>query len=202
MHIEVFADIVCPFTHVGLRRLRDVRAQRAGKTPIEIHAWPLEFVNGEPVDRHVVAREVAALRASVAPELFAGFDRASWPATSIPAFGLVTSAYAHDDATGEAISFAVRDALFEQGLDVADLDVLRHIGTPYGVAPLTPASAEAAARRDFERGRNRLVRGSPHFFVGDRDWFCPGLHIVERGNTFDIEVAGDTMQEFYDAAFV
>jgi predicted DsbA family dithiol-disulfide isomerase len=201
MRIEVFADIVCPFTHVGLRRLRDMRAERGSKTPIAIHAWPLELVNGEPVDRNVVAREIAALRTSVAPELFAGFDRAAWPVTSIPAFGLVTSAYAHDDATGEAISFAVRDALFEQGLDVADRDVLRHIGAPYGVEPLTPAAADAAARRDFERGRNRLVRGSPHFFVGSHDWFCPGLHIVERGNTFDIEVAGATMEEFYGAAF-
>ena len=26
-HIEVFADIVCPFTHVGLRRLREVRPE-------------------------------------------------------------------------------------------------------------------------------------------------------------------------------
>src|SRR5690242_6146421 len=118
MHIEVFADIVCPFTHVGLRRLREARAQRHGKTPIRVHAWPLEFVNGQPVDRHLVAHEIAALRASVAPELFTGFDGASWPATSIPAFGLVANAYGHEDATGEAITFAVRDALFEQGLDI------------------------------------------------------------------------------------
>lgn len=201
MRIEVFADIVCPFTHVGLRRLRDMRADRGSTAPITVHAWPLEFVNGEPVDRNLVAREIAALRASVAPELFAGFDRAAWPVTSIPAFGLVTSAYAHDDATGEAISFAVRDALFEQGLDVADRDVLRHIGAPYGVEPLTPAAAEAAARHDFERGRNRLVRGSPHFFVGDRDWFCPGLDITPRGDILNIEVAVETMEEFYDVAF-
>jgi len=201
MRIEVFADIVCPFTHVGLRRLRDARAQRHGTTPIAVHAWPLEFVNGEPVDGRVVAHEIAALRASVAPELFTGFDAAPWPGTSIPAFGLVANGYARDDATGEALSFAVRDALFEEGLDVADVDVLRHIGAPYGVAPMSQAAAETAARRDFERGRNRLVLGSPHFFVGDRDWFCPGLNITAQGDTYDVELAADTMQEFYDTAF-
>ena len=201
MHIEVFADVVCPFTHVGLRRLREVRAQRHGKMPISVHAWPLEYVNGQPVDRHLVAHEIAALQASVAPECFTGFDSASWPASSIPAFGLVANAYPREDATGEAITFAVRDALFEQGLDIADVEVLRHIGAPFGVAPMGPAAAEAAARRDLERGRNRLVRGSPHFFVGDRNWFCPGLNITKRGEVLDIDIAENTMQEFYDTAF-
>ena len=200
MRIEVFADIVCPFTHVGLRRLRDMRAERDSKTPIEIHAWPLELVNGEPVDRNVVAREIAALRASVAPELFAGFDRAAWPATSIPAFGLVTSAYAHDEATGEAISFAVRDALFEQGLDVADGDVLRHIGAPYGVEPLTPAAADAARAATSNAAAIGWCEGHHTSSSATANWFCPGLHITGHGSTFDIEVAGDTMEEFYAAA--
>jgi predicted DsbA family dithiol-disulfide isomerase len=201
MRIEVFADIVCPFTHVGLRRLRQARAQKRGKASIAVHAWPLEWVNGEPVDRDLVADEIAALQASVAPELFKGFDAAPWPATSIPAFGLVASGYALDDATGEALTFAVRDALFEESRDIADAEVLHHIGAPYGVAPMSQADAEAAARQDFERGRNRLVRGSPHFFVGDRDWFCPGLNITKRGEVLDIDVAENTMQEFYDTAF-
>jgi predicted DsbA family dithiol-disulfide isomerase len=201
MRIEVFADIVCPFTHVGLRRLRERRAERTSKPLIAVHAWPLEFVNGEPVGHSLVAREIAALRASVAPDLFTGFDQAPWPATSIPAFGLVASGYAREDATGEALSFAVRDALFEQGLDIADVDVLRHLGAPYGVTPLPLVEAEAATRRDFERGRNRLVRGSPHFFVGDRDWFCPSLNITPRGDILNIDVAVETMEEFYDVAF-
>ncbi len=200
MRIEVFADIVCPFTHVGLRRLADERLRRGTKTPVAVHAWPLEWVNGHPLDPDLAAGEIAALRESVAPDLFKGFDRGTWPPTSIPAFGLVASAYAHDDATGEAISLAVRDALFERGLDIADIDLLRQLGAPYGVIPLDPESADAAVRRDFELGRNRLVRGSPHFFIGNRDWFCPSLHVSHRGTKFEIEVADETMREFYEAA--
>ena len=72
-----------------------------------------------------MADEIAALQTSVAPELFKGFDAAPWPATSIPAFGLVSNGYALDDATGEALTFAVRDALFEECLDIADPEVLQ-----------------------------------------------------------------------------
>jgi predicted DsbA family dithiol-disulfide isomerase len=201
MRIEVYGDIVCPFTHVGLRRLTEAREGRHAFVPIRVHAWPLEWVNEHPLDRALVSREIDALRASVAPELFAGFDGGAWPRTSLPAFGLAARAYAHEDATGEAISLAIRDALFEQGLDIADLDVLRHIGAPYGVTPLDAAAARTAVHREFERGRTRLVRGSPHFFVGDRNWFCPTLEISHRDDgNFDISVAEDRLRDFYEAA--
>ena len=55
-------------------------------------------------------REIDALRATVAPDLFAGFDPKTFPRTSIPAFGLAAAAYRVDDATGEAVSFALRNA--------------------------------------------------------------------------------------------
>ena len=200
MRIEVYADIVCPFTHVALRRLTEAREGRHASVPIRVHAWPLEWVNGHPLDRALVGREIDALRASVASELFTGFDTGVWPRTSLPAFGLAASAYAHEDATGEVISLALRDAVFEQGLDIADIDVLRHIGAPYGVTPLDAAAARAAVHRDFERGRDRLVRGSPHFFVGDRGWFCPSLDISHNDGNFDIAVAEDRLREFYEVA--
>jgi predicted DsbA family dithiol-disulfide isomerase len=198
--VEVFADIVCPFTHVGLRRFRDERHARSVRVPVRIRAWPLELVNGTPLARDLVRREVEALRAAVMPDLFAGFEESTFPSTSIPAFGLAAAAYAVDHKTGEAVSFALRDALFEQGLDVADLDVLRAIGLPFGVVPLEAAAAEASARCDWERGKVRNVRGSPHFFVGDRSWFCPSLEVGHTGDRFDIAIAGDTMREFYEAA--
>jgi hypothetical protein len=45
------------------------------------------------------------------------------------------------------------------------------------------------------------VQGSPHFFVGDRGWFCPSLEISHRGEAFDVQVADRTMHEFYEEAF-
>jgi predicted DsbA family dithiol-disulfide isomerase len=199
--IEVFADIVCPFTHVGLRRLSEARRSRDTSPALRVRAWPLEWLNGAPLGPDVVAREIAALHAQVAPDLFAGFDVATFPRTSIPAFGLAAAAYALDDLTGEVVSLALRDALFERGQDVSDGDVLRTIGQPFGIEPLARTAAESAIRTDWERGKVRDVKGSPHFFVGDRGWFCPSLDISHEGQRFDVHVAEATMRDFYAAAF-
>jgi hypothetical protein len=100
--IEVFADVSCPFTHVELRRLVARRAAEGHATPVlVVRAWPLELVNGQPLDPGFVAEEVGALREQVAPDLFAGFDPAAFPVTSIPALALAHAAYAVDAPTGE-----------------------------------------------------------------------------------------------------
>src|SRR4051812_44589210 len=67
--IEVFADIVCPFTHVGLRRLLEARPATGRRMSVRVRAWPLELVNGTPVAADLAAREIEALRAGVAPHL-------------------------------------------------------------------------------------------------------------------------------------
>jgi predicted DsbA family dithiol-disulfide isomerase len=198
--IEVFADVVCPFTHVGLRRLSEARHAHDITIPMRVRAWPLELVNGAPLDPDLATKEIAALREQVAPELFAGFDAATFPRTSIPAFGLVAAAYAVDDATGETVSLAVREALFEQGDDISDYDVLRAIGRPFGIEPFDRNIAESAVRADWERGKARGVNGSPHFFVGDRGWFCPTLAITHEGERFEIQIADEAMRDFYAAA--
>jgi len=178
--IEVFADIVCPFTHVGLRRLSEARRSRETSPSVRVRAWPLEWLNGAPLDPAVVVREIDALRAQVAPDLFAGSMRRR---------------------SGEVLSLALRDALFERGRDVSDDDVLRTIGQPFGIEPLAHIAAESAIRTDWERGKARDVKGSPHFFVGDRGWFCPTLDISHEGQRFDVRVADETMRDFYAAAF-
>ena len=71
--VEVFAEVACPFTHVGLRRFVAERAAGGAARPLVVRAWPLEWVNGHPLDAHHVRAEIDALRETVAPELFAGF---------------------------------------------------------------------------------------------------------------------------------
>ena len=156
--VEVFADIVCPFTHVGLRRLSEARRGRETSPVVRVRAWPLEWLNGVPLDPDMVAHEIDALRAQVAPDMFAGFDAATFPRTSIPAFGLAAAAYAVDDLTGEVMSLALRDALFERGKDISDDDVLREIGQPFGVEPLARSVAESAVRTDWERGKRETCK--------------------------------------------
>jgi len=199
--VEVFADIVCPFTHVGLRRLSQERSVRERCVALRVRAWPLEWINGAALGPDLLAQEIGALRGSVAPELFRGFDPSLFPLTSIPAFGLAAAAYAMNDATGAAVSLAVRDALFEHGEDISDPEVLQAIGRRFDVEPRELAVTESAVRADWERGKRRSVLGSPHFFVGERGWFCPSLDISHDDGRFDVRVADETMRDFYAEAF-
>ena len=178
--VEVFADVLCPLTHVGLRTLIDRRSERGLTEPrLRIRAWPLEVVNGKPLDAHHIGAEITALRESVRPDLFAGFSVDAFPATSMAAFALTAAA----DRTGdpiliEEVGIALRNAVFEEGLDVGRPEVVGQIADRFGLKPLDAEATSAAVHADWDEGRARGVIGSPHFFTDDGgSWFCPGLSI-------------------------
>lgn len=185
--IEVFADVCCPFTHVGLRRLVQRRAESGADVALLVRAWPLELVNGAPLDGDLIAEEVDELREQVAPDLFAHFDPKRFPASSLPALGLVAAAYERDVATGERASLLVRETLFEHGRDIAQPEVLAGIAGAVGLPE--GADAQDRVRADWAEGQERGVIGSPHFFVGEAGYFCPTLKI-ERVEGH-LHIAGD-----------
>ena len=197
--IEVFADVRCPFAHVGIRRVHE-RRQAAEAPPMRVRAWPLELVNAAPMDGDLIASEVEAIRAQVAPDLFAGFDPGVWPETSLPALALTAAAYEVDEATGERVALAVRDALFEHGRDIADRAVLAEIAEAHGVALPEPGHHEAVVA-EWEAGQAAGVVGSPHFLVGGDGFFCPGLDIRHDDDGFHIERDVAAFGAFLDEAF-
>src|SRR5581483_5525750 len=154
------------------RSRRDRDAER-----IVARAWPLELVNGATVSPELIAEEVEELRRQVAPDLFTGFDATAFPATALPALGLAARAYQVDARIGEEISLALRSSLFEEGRDIADPAVLRDIAGRSGLPAELAAGDEDAVRAEWDEGRRRGVVGSPHFFAGGRDFFCPSLDI-------------------------
>ena len=199
-HIEIYADIWCPFAHVGLRAARRERERLARADVVfVIRPWPLELVNGRALDPEVTARHVRELREQVAPELFSDFDVDTFPATTLPALSLALAAVEQDPATGESVNWALRDALFEEGRDISDVAVLEDISHRFGVDPdwgLDTSSVELEWRRGQERG----VQGSPHFMCADRDAFCPALDI-SRNETGDLSLHAnvDGLHAFLDA---
>jgi len=176
MALEVFADITCPFTHVGLKQVTDHVAAMRRPVDVLVRAWPLEWVNGAPLDVDAVVVKAAALHDQLGVDDFAGLRTDAWPASTIPALNLAADAYARDAATGLAVSIALRTALFEEGRDIGDLDVLGQIGRRHGLQ-LPPLEPLPAVEADYEAGKLRGVRGSPHFFVGDDGFFCPALDL-------------------------
>lgn len=199
--LEVFADIGCPFAYVGLRRLV-ARREELGRPDVQlrVHAWPLELVNGTPLDPPFIAEEVEVLRDTVAPDLFLGFVESTFPATSLPAFDLVEAAYGVDMATGERVSLAVRTALWEDGRDVADPAVLAEVAAAHGVT-VDGDTARAGVLADWEHGRARGVRGSPEFFVGGEAYFCPVLDISRVDGELHVRIDETSMPTFLAACF-
>jgi 2-hydroxychromene-2-carboxylate isomerase len=198
--VEVFADVVCPFTHVGLRRLFALRQQmQRGDVAIRVRAWPLELVNGEPVPREVLVEEVTDLRRTVAPDLFTAFTPDLFPMTSLPALALAASAYKIDMHRGEEVSFELRQALFEEGRNLTDPAELLRIGQLATEGDIRAGDADVQA--DYAEGRDRGVVGSPHFFVGDDDFFCPTLAIERVDGHLSISFDAAGFNEFIDRCF-
>lgn len=194
--IEVFADIVCPFTHVGLRRLVERRTATGRTSPVlHVRAWPLELVNGEPLAGDFVGEEVVALREHVTPDLFGGFDPARFPSTSLPALTLTAAAYRVDAQLGEQVSLALRDALFEEGADIGAFDVLAEIAAAHGLDVPEGVDRDAITA-DLDEGRRRGVQGSPHFFLGSEGFFCPSLEITRVGGHLQVAFDPKRFEQF------
>ena len=91
--IEVFADVTCPFTHVGFRRFVE-RRDELNRSDVVLYAraWPLEIVNGQPLDAHHIAAVIGQIQQQIAPSLFQGFVEASFPISSLRALTLAAAA--------------------------------------------------------------------------------------------------------------
>jgi predicted DsbA family dithiol-disulfide isomerase len=173
--IEVFADMCCPFTHSGLKRV----AAQLADTDVElvVRAWPLEWVNGAPLEAEAVSAKIAVLENELDVDDFVGFREETWPASTIPALNLAAQAALVDEATGLRVSLALRAALFEQGLDIADPAVLADIAAAHGLS--TPGTEpHPSVEADYADGQRRGVRGSPDFWVGENEFFCPALDLA------------------------
>ena len=201
--IEVFADIGCPFTHVGLRRFVQDRA-RAGLTDevqLWVRAWPLELVNGAPLDAAFIAEEVHDLQALLETQAFLGFEEAAFPASTLPALRLAAAGYRESMAVGEAVSLHLRTLLFEEGKDVSQEDVLQAVAADFDL-DVTAADLDSVLA-DRAEGERRGVIGSPHFFTPAGDWFCPALDIA-RDADGQLEVAfnSERFDEFIHSCLV
>jgi predicted DsbA family dithiol-disulfide isomerase len=78
--------------------------------------------------------------------------------------------------TGLEVSLALRSALFEDGLDVSDPEVLADLAASFHL-DLPDRRPHAQVEADYAEGQQRGVRGSPDFWVGDTEFFCPALDL-------------------------
>jgi predicted DsbA family dithiol-disulfide isomerase len=192
--IEVFADISCPFTHVGLRRFVDRRDALGSDEQLHVKAWPLELIDEAPLAASAVADKNTELRRRVAPDLFTKFDATTFPTTTLPALRLAAAAYRVDAHRGEQVSLALRHALFEEGHDVSSPQVLAQLAGAHDVRP-GPLDDEQVLS-EWREGQRRGVEGSPYFFVKGEGFFCPSLDIRHIGSRLQIRQADEDLERF------
>lgn len=171
--IEVFADVWCPFAYASLRRVLQARSDGRFDEGVVVRAWPLELVNGKPLDPEKVAEEIIELRRTVDSGAFLGFDQATFPKTTLPALRLSSAAYAAGVETGERVAMELRERLFERGEDISDDAVLAAVADAHGIDPASGARPED----EWDDGKRRGVQGSPHYFTDGGGFFCPSMDI-------------------------
>lgn len=200
--VEVFADVGCAFSHLGLRRFVDAR-RRAGRDDVALHvrAWPLQLVNGKPIDPERMSQVVERLKEGPGAGEFTGFRREAFPSSTLPSMALAAAAYQEGLEVGEAVSLELRDLLFERGVDVGDASVLAELAERRGVA-FDPPVAVAQVRADHREGVERGVIGSPHFFTPSGSFFCPALDISrDDAGALQVEMDEAGFGAFLDACF-
>ena len=178
--IEICADLWCPFAYAGLRSAIEVRDDSdRPETPIWVRSWPLEKINGAPLDPETTRSHAHELREQVVPELFSHVDEWNFPVSTLEPLALVARGYRVSPRIGEALSVALRTALFEEGRNISDMSVLEEFAARFETG-LPDDEDRAAVFADYEEGRSRGVQGSPHFFCGDQGSFCPSLQITRE----------------------
>lgn len=159
---------------------------RSPSTRIRVRAWPLELVNNAPMDVVKTTHHIKDLKEQLGLVLFRGFDPGNFPTTTLPGLAFVAAAARVDQ--DEAASYRVREALWEEGRDIGDETVVADLAASLGVA-VTDADHQAVLD-DWHEGQALGVQGSPHFFCGDRNEFCPSLS-MDRDDDGQLHVKPD-----------
>jgi len=187
MHLDIYADVLCPWCYIGHRRLQTALAGRLDGTRMDVRwrsfelAPNLSRAPGPTAAEQMAAAswwgdaastriaEIRALGAAEGLELNLHLAR---PVNSFDAHRLAKLAAACGRAGG--VMELLLHGYHTEGLNIADRSVLERIGVRAGLAgddirtTLTGDAFEADVRTDERLARSRGVTGVPSLVVDDR----------------------------------
>ena len=188
--IQVWSDLLCPFTYVGLLRLRRARSRLGldGVVQLEHRTFPLELFNG-PHPRRGTDTEAVGL-GHIEPDaqfrVWAAADDL-YPHTVLLAAEAVHAASAQSLAAGEALDLALRRAFWTHSRSISHRQVILDIAgeSPTGLVDVTALAAALDSGRyradvmaDFAVAQTGTVAGSPTFRFADATTVTnPGIHV-------------------------
>ena len=174
--IVLFADVGCPWAHVCVHRLHETRARLGllGRVAFDVHAFPLELVNGRPTPKKVLDAEIpvaGALEPDAGWQMWQRPDH-EYPVTMLPALEAVHAAKEQGLDVSERLDRALRRGFFGESRNVSMRhEILDVAGTVAGLdvgalaAALDDGRARSALAGDRALAESDEVDGSPHVFL-------------------------------------
>jgi predicted DsbA family dithiol-disulfide isomerase len=186
--VVVYSDPRCPWARVAVRRLLDRLEQRGLATELAVdHRWFPLGDDAMPADGDALDSKLEPLR-SLEPD--AGWHRWSGAGTSFPdsselAAAWIQAAKRVSPAASTALDRALREALFAEGRDISDEDVLAEVAAsvPEVATDVDLVRSEVASgrpqdelERHAELAGTDLVPASPTIVLTDgTTWTNPGI---------------------------
>ncbi|WP_222432384.1 DsbA family oxidoreductase [Leekyejoonella antrihumi] len=178
--VTVWSDIGCPWASLGLHTLLSRARERDVDVLVDHRAFPLELFNKRATPKGIIDVEVTAI-AGLVPALhwrqWIGSE-AEYVVSTLPAMGAVQAA--KDLGVGglrasNELDSSLRRAFYERGRCISvHAEILKaasmcpSINLPALEHALEQGQGHATVFSDWHIADSPLVKGSPHFFLGDR----------------------------------
>ena len=191
--IVVFADIGCPWAHVAVHRLHETRARLGldDRVVFDVHAFPLELVNGQPTPKKTLDAEIPVTGALEPDAGWQMWQRPEYeyPVTMLPALEAVHAAKEQELKVAEGLDRALRRGFFGASRSVSMRhEILEIAATVPGLdtdalaAALDDGRARSALAADHRVAEGDEVDGSPHVFLpGGEGVHNPGIEMHWEG---------------------
>ncbi len=209
LQVDVIADLICPWCYLGKRRLDDALSAVHG--PSHVSWYPFQInpampLAGMPLDEYLEKRFGSAEKLQRAMDELTqigkaeginfNFDKLERIPNSLDAHRLMKLAEAEEISASDLAENILR-GFFENGLDIADRDVLIDIGGGSGLSPteinktLDNDQSRHAVLSQEAHVRQNGVTAVPDFLVNKR-LFAVGAQSTENLVTiFDRAMFGE-----------
>lgn len=184
LHVDLYAEITCPWCFVGLHRLDKVLQDHFSDVPVDIRHRPVVLLPDAPLTglyipdllhaRHGVTDPKASFARPEAEARASGFyldlSRQQWAYPTQPAHALILAA--GERRTQHQLAVAITDAYFLDARNIGDVDVLADIAVHHGFDRLDARAIalDPVARKQIEeevaRSAAAGIRSVPHFDFG------------------------------------
>lgn len=174
----VFSDILCPWAHIGVFRLRRAVHERGleGEINIDHRAFPLEVLGDEAHGRRRFDRMVEALQ-GLEPDAgwspWAGGDD-DFPTSSLIALEAVQAAKAVSPDAAADLDRGLRRAVFAESRPIDDLDTILAVARDLDAVDMDTFETELSsgrARRELDEqtttARSGAIPASPTVVLPD-----------------------------------